>query len=102
MLKPVIKLDYCTAQENNAAFWMKDRHGSGANGPITSGGLIYCIGIDLGGDPFGRGVEHQRHPPDVGLDRTLHLCIIIDVALAENLATVFSCQSAGLEKLCGR
>ena len=102
MLNPVTKLDYCTAQENNAAFYTKDVHGSGASRVYSSGRLLHCIGIDLGGNTIGSGVEHQRHTPHVGLDWSLYLFFAVDAAFIEAAATALPCQPHCLKKLCGR
>ena len=100
MLIPFTKLDYCTAQENNAAFYTKDGHGSGASRVYTSGWLLHCIGIDLGGNTIGSGVEHQRHTPHVGLDWALHVFFAVDAAFIEAAATTLPNQPHCLKKLC--
>ena len=89
MLIPFTKLDYCTAQENNAAFYTKDGHGSGASRAYPSGRLLHCIGIDLGGNTVGSGVEHQRHTPDVGFDWAPHIFFAVDAAFIKAVATVW-------------
>ena len=102
MLNPVTKLDYCTAQENNAAFYTKDGHGSGASRVYPSGRLLHCIGIDLGGNTVGSGVEHQRHTPHVGFDWALHVFFAVDAAFIKAVATALPCQPHCLKKLCSR